>query len=266
VLAFGDPTFNVERVTSELQVASRSARTLRGGSASATAFARLPESGREARIAASYGSGSVARLGDEATAAYLKRAPLDSFRVLHLATHALVDERSLLRSAVVLAPSEGNDGLVSPGDLAALPLGADLVVLSACRSAGGVVVDGEGVQGLTAPLLAAGARVVVATAWPIDDHETVVVIEDFYRALSRGATVGSALREAKLAAMRRGVPARDWASFEVIGDATVRIPLAARARGGWWWVAAGAAVAAGGLGLALLRRRRGPDTSAAQIA
>jgi CHAT domain-containing protein len=266
VLAFGDPTFNVERVTSELQVASRSARTLRGGSASATAFARLPESGREARIAASYGSGSVARLGDEATAAYLKRAPLDSFRVLHLATHALVDERSLLRSAVVLAPSEGNDGLVSPGDLAALPLGADLVVLSACRSAGGVVVDGEGVQGLTAPLLAAGARVVVATAWPIDDHETVVVIEDFYRALSRGATVGSALREAKLAAMRRGVPARDWASFEVIGDATVRIPLAARARGGWWWVAAGAAVAAGGLGLALLRRRRGPDTSAAQSA
>jgi CHAT domain-containing protein len=224
VLAFGDPAFNAERARRELQLASRGARTLRGGPAAAS-FARLPESGREARIAASYGTSSVARLREEATAAYLKHAPLDSFRVLHFATHALVDERSLLRSAVVLAPTEGDDGLVSPGDLAALSLGADLVVLSACRSAGGVVVDGEGVQGLTAPLLAAGAQAVVATAWPIDDHQTVAVIEDFYRALSRGATVGSALREAKLAAMRRGAPVRDWASFAVIGDATMQVPL-----------------------------------------
>ena len=94
------------------------------------------------------------------------------------------------------------------------------------------------VQGLTAPLLAAGARAVVATAWPIDDHETVAVVEDFYRALSRGATVGSALREAKLAAMRRGAPARDWASFTVIGDPTVRIPLESPSRARWWIVAA----------------------------
>jgi CHAT domain-containing protein len=256
VLAFGDPAFNAERVTTELQLASRDARTTRSGD-SRTTFARLPESGREARIAASYGTGSVARLGDEATASYLRRAPLDSFRVLHFATHALVDERSLLKSAVVLAPSAGDDGLVSPGDLAALPLRADLVVLSACRSAGGVVVDGEGVQGLTAPLLAAGARAVVATAWPIDDHETVAVIEDFYRGLSRGATVGSALREAKLAAMRRGAPARDWASFAVIGDATVRVPLEAPARTEWWIVVllVVAGLGAGTLWLAARRRR-----------
>ena len=233
VLAFGDPAFDTERVTTELQLASRDARTTRGGDARSM-FVRLPESGREAEIAASYGTGSVARLRDAATASYLRHAPLDSFRVLHFATHALVDDRSLLKSAVVLAPSVGDDGLVSPGDLAALPLRADLVVLSACRSAGGVVVDGEGVQGLTAPLLAAGARAVVATAWPIDDHETVAVIEDFYRELSRGRTVGSALREAKLAAMRRGAPARDWASFTVIGDATVRVPLEAPTRSRWW--------------------------------
>jgi len=234
VLAFGDPAFSTERAARVLQLASRDGGVMRGGSSDDSIFARLPESGREARIAASYGAGSVARLREEASASYLKRAPLDSFRVLHLATHALVDERSLLRSAVVLAPSAGDDGLVSPGDLAALPLGADLVVLSACRSAGGVVVDGEGVQGLTAPLLTAGARAVVATAWPIDDHQTVAVIEDFYRALSRGATVGSALREAKLAAMKRGAPARDWASFTLIGDPTVRIPLAPPTYSKWW--------------------------------
>lgn len=264
VLAFGDPAFNAERVTTELQLASRDARTTRDGDSPAT-FMRLPESGREAEIAASYGRGSVARLHDEATASYLLHAPLESFRVLHFATHALVDERSLLKSAVVLAPSGGDDGLVSPGDLAALPLRADLVVLSACRSAGGVVVDGEGVQGLTAPLLAAGARAVVATAWPIDDHETVAVIEDFYRALSRGATVGSALREAKLAAMRRGAPARDWASFAVIGDPTVRVPLEAPARHTWWWVVLAGAPVAGGVVLWAVRRRRAdaPDVGAA---
>jgi len=256
VLAFGDPAFNAERAGSELQVATRDGRTLRGSDAPAGAFVRLPESGREARIAASYGAGSVVRLREEATGAYLKRAPLDSFRVLHFATHALVDERSLLRSAVVLAPSAGDDGLVSPGDLAALPLSADLVVLSACRSAGGVLVDGEGLQGLTAPLLAAGARAVVATTWPIDDHQTVAVIEDFYRALSRGATVGSALREAKLAAMRRGVPARDWASFTVIGDPTVTVPLEPPARS-WRWIAVALVVMLlGGSGVWFASRRR----------
>jgi len=262
VLAFGDPAFNAERTTSELLLASRGGRTLRGDS-SGNAFVRLPESGREARIAASYGTGSVARLGEDATAAYLKRAPLDSFRVLHFATHALVDERSLLRSAVVLAPGEGDDGLVSPGDLAALPLNADLVVLSACRSAGGVVVDGEGVQGLTAPLLAAGARAVVATAWPIDDHQTVALIEDLYRALSRGATVGSALREAKLAAMRRGAPVRDWASFTVIGDPTVTVPLEAPARSRWWIVVGFAVLVLGAGALWSASRRRSVNAARA---
>lgn len=239
------------------------ARVLAFGDATLdTSFARLPESGREARIAASYGTGSVVRLRDEATAAYLEHAPLDRFRVLHFATHALVDERSLLRSAVVLAPSAGDDGLLSPGDLAALPLAADLVVLSACRSAGGVVVDGEGIQGLTAPLLAAGARAVVATRWPIEDHETVAVIEDFYRALSRGATVGSALHEAKLAAMHRGVPTRDWASFAVIGDPTVRIPLDPPSHEREWILAALGVGALGVVGLGLRSRAWSPSPRA----
>jgi CHAT domain-containing protein len=79
-----------------------------------------------------------------------------------LSTHALVDDRALGRTA--LAPGPSGSGLVTPGELAGLRLDADMVVLSACRTAGGVVVDGEGIQRLTAALLAAGARSVVATA------------------------------------------------------------------------------------------------------
>jgi CHAT domain-containing protein len=228
VLAFGDPT---------------------------TALARLPESGREARIVAGYGDESVLRLREAASGAYLKQAPLGSFSVLHLATHAVVDERSLARSGVVLAPAGRDSGFVSPGDLAALSLGVDLVVLSACRSAGGVLVRGEGVQGLTASLLAAGARSVVATGWPVDDRQTVQLVENFYAALSTGEPVGMALRTAKLAALRRGAPARDWASFSVIGDPFVRVPLSAP-RGAPALAVLGVVVLAGGTLAAYRRYRR----------
>ena len=232
----------------------RSARVLALGDPVST-LERLPESGREARLVGRYGDESVVRLRDQASAAYLKRAPLDSFRVLHLATHAVVDERSLARSGVVLAREGSDSGFVSPGDLAALPLGVDVVVLSACRSAGGVVVNGEGVQGLTAPLLAAGARTVVATGWPVDDRETVPLVEAFYAALSTGEPVGAALRTAKLAALHRGAPVRDWASFAVIGDPFVRVPLRAPRRSPAF-VLLGAVLLAGGSLAAYQRYRR----------
>ncbi|HEX6600834.1 MAG TPA: CHAT domain-containing protein, partial [Gemmatimonadaceae bacterium] len=87
--------------------------------------------------------------------------------------------------------------------------------------------------------------------------ETVAVVEDFYRALSQGATVGSALREAKLAAMRRGAPVRDWASFAVIGDPTMRVPLEAPSDARWWWIAAAVAAAVvGTAALAVAARHR----------
>jgi CHAT domain-containing protein len=109
--------------------------------------------------------------------------------------------------------------------LAGLRLDADLVVLSACRTAGGVVVDGEGVQGLTAPLLAAGARSILATGWRVGDERTVFLVEAFYAELARGRTVGDALRTAKLAALARKAPASIWAAFTVFGDPFVTVPL-----------------------------------------
>jgi len=74
---------------------------------------------------------------------------------------------TIANTALALAPEGAEDGFVHPAELAALGLQAELVVLSACRTAGGVIVRGEGIQGLAAPLLAAGARAVAATWWPI---------------------------------------------------------------------------------------------------
>src|SRR5206468_4326101 len=106
---------------------------------------RLEGSGREVRAIARYLPGAEVRLRDGASESYLLRSSLTGFRIIHFATHALVDDRVSFRTALALAPGNGEDGFVTPGELARLRLAADLVVLSACRTAGGVVVDGEGV-------------------------------------------------------------------------------------------------------------------------
>ena len=133
---------------------------------------------------ARYSTDAEVRLRRERQRGYLKHAPLERFRVIHFATHAVVDERSAARTVLALAPDGSDNGLVGPGDLAALRLDADLVVLSGCRTAGGVLVEGEGVQGLTAPLIQAGARSVVASQWRIADRGTIPFIQAFYQALA----------------------------------------------------------------------------------
>jgi CHAT domain-containing protein len=219
----------------------------------------LPGSGAEARRVARYAPRSELRLGADASAAYLLHAPLLDFQVLHLATHAFVDDRALGRTALALAPGGavavgGGSGLVTPGELSRLRLRAALVVLSACRTAGGVVVDGEGIQGLTAPLLEAGARSVVATSWRVGDRSTARFVDAFYAAMAKRQPIVEALRAAKLGAMRDGAPPSVWAAFDLVGDPVTLVPVTApRSRTAWW-------VGAGGLFVlaivATLRRRR----------
>jgi CHAT domain-containing protein len=260
MLALGDPEFAGERIA----LASREAETYRSAFDARGGLARLTGSGEEARAVARFAPGGAeVRLRDDASEAWLKQARLDGFRVIHLATHALVDEVSLARTALALAPSEGEDGFLSPADLAGLRLDADLVVLSACRTAGGVAIAGEGMEGLTAPLVAAGARAVVATQWRIGDRSTVRLVGDFYAALARGAPVAEALRTAKLAAIRRGAPAREWAGFTVVGDPLARVGVTAPAPAAPRQWAAGAALAlllgGGSIYLAVRRSGRSSD-------
>jgi CHAT domain-containing protein len=218
VLIFGDPTFADE-------MAQGAARRFRQAAEVEGGLPRLAGSGAEARAVARHAGDAVVRLRGDASEAFLKHTPLERFDLLHFATHALVDEASLARTALALAPGQGEDGFVTPADLAALRLDAELVVLSACRTAGGVVVAGEGVQGLAAPLLQSGARSVVATQWQVPDRGTVRLVEDFYDALASGLPVAEALRAAKLAALRRGAPTGEWAAFTVLGDPLAEVAL-----------------------------------------
>ena len=98
---------------------------------------------------------------------------------------------------------------------------------------GGVLVGGEGVQGLTSPLLQAGARSIAATMWRIPDLGVVKFIDDFYAALARGLPVADAMRSAKLSALKAGEAPRIWAAFNAIGDPLVVVPLRPP-RKPWW--------------------------------
>ncbi len=251
LLALGDPAFARERSGA----ASREAETFRGAFDATGGLTRLAASGDEVRDVARYAADAVVLLRTDASEAWLKRTPVDRFRVIHLATHALVDESSLARTSLALAPGAGEDGFLTPGDLSALKLRADLVVLSACRTAGGVMVTGEGLQGLTSPLLEAGARSVVATQWRINDRSTVRLVHDLYDGLSRGLPVADALREAKLAAVRRGAVPSEWAGFTVVGDPLVRVALRRPPSRSWPWLG-GMGVAVILLAITLRRRRR----------
>ena len=244
VLAIGDPylpTAGPDGATAEA--------LYRGGDT----LGRLPGSAREARLVGGYGTTAEVLIGREATEARLKRGPLDRFSVIHVASHALVGEEWSSRTAIALSPGDGEDGYLTPAELAALPLSADLVVLSGCRTARGMTVRGEGVLGLTAPLLSAGARSVIATGWDAPDAEMVEVAERFYRELASGVPVGEALHRTKLAIRAAGRPSREWAAFRLTGDPFLMVPLR-RPQPTLWPLALGAALlAAAGL---LARRRR----------
>jgi CHAT domain-containing protein len=93
-----------------------------------------------------------------------------------------------------------------------------------------VVVDGEGMQGLTAPLLEAGARSVVATSWQVGDEHVVSLVKRFYAGLASGMPVVDALRSAKLETRRDGAPPALWAAFTVVGDPLATVALRPFAR------------------------------------
>jgi CHAT domain-containing protein len=218
LLAFGDPVFASDGP-------GRTLGTYQAAFAAAGGLPRLEGSGREVRAIARYAPIADVRLREAASESSLERSSLTGYRILHFATHALVDDRVSVRTALALAPGGGADGFVTPGELARLRLAADLVVLSACHTGGGGVVDGEGVQGLTAPLLEAGARAVLATTWRVGDERTIPLIDRFYAGLARGLPVSEALRAAKLEALRGGAGVGVWGAFTVVGDPFVTVPL-----------------------------------------
>jgi tetratricopeptide (TPR) repeat protein len=156
--------------------------------------------------------------GDQnATPAAYRDAALDRFSVVHFTAHATANKESPLESAVVLSGPDTGYKLYAR-DVADKPLNADLVTVSACRSAGERTYSGEGLIGFAWAFLRAGAHRVIAGLWDVDDRSTVRLMDELYGGLQAGRTPARSLREAKLALIREGgQPANPyyWGPFEL---------------------------------------------------
>ncbi len=170
------------------------------------------------------GGVSRALFASRASEASFKRLDLSPYGVIHFATHAIVNVGHASRSAILLVPGDPReDGLLQPREIAKLKLDGKLVVISACSSADGRELRGEGALSLARSFLGSGARAVIGTIWPVRDSEAATLVEKFYRRLAHGSTVAAALAGAQRELSAAGIPPAAWAGFIVIGDGDVTL-------------------------------------------
>ena len=154
-------------------------------------------------------------------AAFRERAT--GVRWLHFASHGEHDARQPSASRLALAPGEGMDGWLHAFEVEELGLDADLVVLSACETAG-ARAPGEGFLGLPRAFAVGGARNVIATLWVVDDRGSARLVAGLYRELARGQRPSRALRSAQLALLADARAGRSddlhpffWSGYVCVG-------------------------------------------------
>lgn len=180
--------------------------------------------------------------GKQATKAVFK-ARLAQARIIHLATHGLLDDLSESRprmpfaryaalsslmqpgttkfrapGSLALAPDAGDSGLLTADEIAQLRTSAQLVVMSACDTGRGTIL-GDGVVGLTRSWIAAGVPSVVSSLWAVPDEPTSELMVAFHRQLAQRPDKAWALRQAMLQTKQRHPDPINWAAFVLIGEA-----------------------------------------------
>jgi CHAT domain-containing protein len=152
-------------------------------------------------------------------------ADLGQYKILHFATHGVVDNQHPRRSGIVLSlfdeRGQSQDGFLRLNDIYNLDLGSELVVLSACDTALGKPVDGEGLIGLVRGFMYAGVPRIVASLWKVDDEATSELMIRFYRQMLReNRRPAAALREAQVSMWREEEWRQPyfWAAFVLQGD------------------------------------------------
>jgi CHAT domain-containing protein len=181
-------------------------------------LASLPASEEEAKEIARL-LNTQAIVGDRATKVNILQQ-LPSARLIHLATHGLLDDIKELGvpGAIALAPSANDDGFLTAGEILKLKLNAELVVLSACDTGQGKVT-GDGVIGLSRSLIVAGVPSTVVSLWAVPDVASSQLMTEFYRHLASNPDKAQALRQAMLTTMKQYPQPDNWAAFTLIGEA-----------------------------------------------
>jgi CHAT domain-containing protein len=169
--------------------------------------------------------GGLQFLSEAATEkAFWQHAPHS--RILHLAMHSSLDVENPLFSTLVFSQANEdtldtqNDGFLHAYELYQMNLNADLIVLSACESGYGKLLQGEGMMSLARSFQYAGSKNILMSLWQVDDKSTSDLMMQFYKNLDRGLPKDEALRKAKLNLLENS-PFRHpcyWAGFILSGD------------------------------------------------
>jgi CHAT domain-containing protein len=155
--------------------------------------------------------------GERASPTAYQAAMPERFSFVHFTAHAAANLESPLDSAVILSGS-GDAYKLYARDVAGVPLRAELVTVSACRSAGERAYSGEGLIGFSWAFLRAGASRVIAGLWDVDDRSTVELMDHLYAQIAAGDSAAHALRAAKLSLIAKGgnyAKPYYWGPFQV---------------------------------------------------
>jgi CHAT domain-containing protein/tetratricopeptide (TPR) repeat protein len=175
----------------------------------------LPAAAAEARNVATIFGGD-ALIGTQATVARWLAHDPGSYRYLHFATHAVLDDRHPQETSLALA-----DGRLDLAAIRRIRLSSELVTLSACETGLGQRLRGEGIIGLPHAFLSAGAKSVVVSLWKVEDSLAAGYMADFYRAMRAGSTPAQAMlavRASRIASKGFMSHPSYWAPFVLVGE------------------------------------------------
>ena len=194
---------------------------------SGVVFERLPYTRQEADAIAALAprEKTLKAVDFDASRVGAINADLGQYRIVHFATHGLINSQHPELSGVVLSlvdrQGRPQDGFLRLHDIYNLKFGADMVVLSACRTALGKEVRGEGLIGLTRGFMYAGAARVVASLWDVKDEATAELMKRFYQGMLKdGLRPAAALRAAQVWMWKdqRWQSPYYWAAFVLQGE------------------------------------------------
>ena len=161
------------------------------------------------------------RQKEKATESLFKKEA-QGFKIIHLATHSIINEGNPGYSKLMFSASDEEDGQLHAFELENMDLNAELVTLSACSTGFGKFEEGEGVMSLARAFSVAGVPSVVMSLWPASDEHTAKLMDLFYENLQQGKAKNKAMHLAKQAYLRQSDPLGanpfHWSSFVLIGD------------------------------------------------
>lgn len=183
--------------------------------------------------------------------------------ILHLATHALLDDGNPLFSRLILGEEKGDeqtaDGSLYTYELFDLNIGAELAILSACNTGNGQLQSGEGMMSLARGFVYAGCPSILMNHWAASDRESALIISDFLGFLSEGVDKDRALQQAKLGYLKNADEVRShpyfWAGLGLIGDARP-MNLEQASEIPWFWLIGVVALVLIGITIMKFKRNR----------